>query len=135
MKRYGNMRRARSEIYLMKTATRAALVIGLLASMGAPAAPAPSKRPVAVVYITEKYVFPTQMTLPAGEVFLVIKNHSRLKRLVVHVKERASATDARQADMDAASGSYSTLLDLKPGTYDLFVPGSPKLTCTLTITP
>jgi hypothetical protein len=89
---------------------------------------------VEVVYITEKYIYPAQITRPSGPFLLVIKNHSRLKGLLMHVTDNVTGLSLNQADLDSVNGNYSVLLNLPPGTYKLLEPSQPGLKFTLTIT-
>ena|SRR5271165_1166282 len=92
-----------------------------------------SPLPCEVIFISANYVLPAQITRPAGKVFLVIRNHSNLKNLQIHVGVQGGQ-DIHVADIDTANGNYTVVLDLQPGTYDVFEPGHPKLKTTLTIT-
>jgi len=93
----------------------------------------PSPLPCEVIFISANYVLPAQITRPAGKVFFVIRNHSNLKNLQIHVGVHGGQ-DIHVADIDTSNGNYTVVLDLQPGTYDVFEPGHPKLKTTLTIT-
>ena len=101
-------------------------------SRGVNAQPPPARIEAEVLTITEKYVHPAQITRPVGPFLLVIKNHSSLKHLVVHIKARGGS-DVKQASLDEVGGNWDALLDLPAGVYELTEPGNPALRVTLTL--
>ncbi len=118
---------------LAKKIVLAAIISALAASCLIIAAAA-DKTPVEVLYISDKYVFPMEISRPHGQFLIVIKNQSSLIGLVLHLKKSDSEADVALADMDEEDGKYEALLDLDPGTYKLFEPTHSELICTLTIT-
>lgn len=87
-----------------------------------------------VLYISGKIIYPSQITRPSGPFLLVIKSHSRLKKLVIHVKQHGAGTEVLQANLDEQNDNYGAVINLDPGTYDVTEPKHPELTATLIIT-
>ncbi len=112
------------------------ILMGALFLLAATSAPlrGQSQMGYEVLYTNGRLVYPAQVTRPAAPFLLVIKNQSRLKNLVFHLKLRGSATEVFQADLDQLNGAYGVVVDVAPGTYDLWETSHPALTCTLNIT-
>ena len=95
-----------------------------------------AKPGVEVLYISEKNVYPQQITRPKGPFYLVIKNHSPLRGLVMHVKLAAAGpqVDLATGTLDDFNGNFAILIDPPPGTYSISDPSQPSLKFNLTIT-
>jgi hypothetical protein len=111
-----------------------AVIFAILSASCLIDAAAAERTPVEVLYISNKFVFPTHITRPQGQFLIVIKNQSNLTHLVLHIKKNDSDADIVLADMDEEDGRYEALLDLDPGAYKLLDPSHPELICTLAIT-
>ena len=120
----------------MKRSILATLLVLLLASLESTPAGAQtsSSLPYEVLYISGKIIYPSQITRAAGPFLLVIKNHSRLKKLVIHIKQSGAGMEVLRADLDDRNGNYDAVVNLTSGTYYVTEPGHPDLKCTLTIT-
>jgi len=77
-------------------------------------------------------MYPNHISRIGGNFVLIIKNHSSLKRLVIHVRHRGGQ-DLNLAALDDAGGNYGMVVNLSPGVYEIVEPGHPELFCTLTI--
>ena len=92
----------------------------------------PSTMEAELISISTGGFYPKQITRPSGPFFLVIKNHSRVPTLQLHLDHRGAEKIFEQG-LVHYDGGYQTVLDLKPGDYDLTEPGNPKWRCTITI--
>ena len=89
---------------------------------------------VETVVVTATYIYPAQITRPAGPFILSVQNHSTQRGLALHIAPTATKVDAKLFTLDNVNGAFHDVIDLAPGTYDLYETNNTKLHLTITIT-
>ena len=75
-----------------------------------------------VLTFADKVVHPSQITRPSGPFVLILRNDSSRKHLApeIHLRSTSGAgTTVLKVDFDQTNGTFTTRLNLAPGTYDL----------------